>query len=164
MPEDFQNESHLNFPWMQLFVVGMIRCYVNLLVNARTKLRQMLVFIWRLQVWCFSSRSRNIHLLLLLFCLSELVWGFGLRLLFAKCLFATAPQNACFQSNSVLCHTPAPPCHPGDRPLRCAASSPRTGHSLHHGAKGPTLLGLAAIPSVVLFSPDGHETPSLLWP
>lgn len=88
MPEDFQNESHLNFLWMQLFVVGIKRCYMNLLVNSIIKLIQMLVFIWRLQFWLFFffSQRRNTYCLLLLFCLSEFVWGSGLWLPFATCL------------------------------------------------------------------------------
>lgn len=62
----------------------------------------MLVFIRRLQVWCFFSHSGNTYLLLLLFRLTEFVWDFGLWLLFAKYLFATAPQKVCFQRESVL--------------------------------------------------------------
>lgn len=86
MPEDFQNESHLNFLWMQLFVVGIKRCYMNLLVNSIIKLIQMLVFIWRLQFFFFFSQRRNTYCLLLLFRLSEFVWGSGLWLPFATCL------------------------------------------------------------------------------
>lgn len=80
MPEDLQNESHLNFLWMQLFVVGMKRCYVNLLVNSRTKLIQMLVFIWRLQfwfllllLWLFFPKEKE---LVLFAAFVLLAWGF----------------------------------------------------------------------------------------
>lgn len=50
----------------------------------------------------FFSHSRNTYLWLLLVCLSEFGWDFGLRVLFANNLFVTDPEDVCYQNNSVL--------------------------------------------------------------
>lgn len=109
----------------------------------------------------FFSCSRNTYLLLLLFCLSGLVFFGGrgglvfncyLLIVFLQELLKMHVLKAILFFRGIL----------GDRPLHHAISCPQTRCCLYHMGKGPMLLGLAASSSMVLFSPDGHESFSLL--
>lgn len=128
---------------------------MNLLVKARTKLRRVLVFIWRLQVW-LSFHTAGTHAYYY-FCFVYLSL-FGVLVFDCYLLNIFLSSSKGMFSEGACSSCVPPPCRPGDRSLRRAAGSPGTGCCSQHGDEGPTLLGLTASPSVVLFSPNGPES------